>query len=166
MEDCKSWDGVSLIGMDEQVGRFNPGRERDCAIGDQAPGREGSIRPCLSNEKSIPGIQITGEQESSAHWPKDVADTCPQCSLQHQLLPKPEWTTEEGVRHLLYPACQAVQHLFLHLRILTIPFSQDYQYLSPIIEEIEKERSEREDLESMVIKKPQIGSKTHHGTMK
>ncbi|KAK5171374.1 Cytochrome b-c1 complex subunit 7 [Saxophila tyrrhenica] len=54
-----------------------------------------------------------------------------QCSLQHQLLPRQEWTSDE----------------------------QDYQYLSPIIEEIEKERSEREDLESMVIKKPQPGSK-------
>ena len=30
---------------------------------------------------------------------------------------------------------------------------QDYQYLSPIIEEIEAEHSEREDLESMIIKK-------------
>ncbi|KAK3722721.1 Cytochrome b-c1 complex subunit 7, mitochondrial [Vermiconidia calcicola] len=36
---------------------------------------------------------------------------------------------------------------------------QDYQYLSPIIKEIEQERSEREDLESMVIKKPTIKSK-------
>ncbi|KAK3702017.1 Cytochrome b-c1 complex subunit 7, mitochondrial [Vermiconidia calcicola] len=54
-----------------------------------------------------------------------------QCSLAHQLLPKSQWTSEE----------------------------EDYQYLSPIIREIEQERSEREDLESMVIKKPTIKSK-------
>jgi len=49
-----------------------------------------------------------------------------QCSLAHQLLPKSEWTKPE----------------------------QDTPYLSPIIREIEAERSEREDLESMQITKP------------
>jgi ubiquinol-cytochrome c reductase subunit 7 len=38
---------------------------------------------------------------------------------------------------------------------------KDYEYLSPIIREIEKERSEREDLESMVVKKRIPGSKIH-----
>jgi hypothetical protein len=42
---------------------------------------------------------------------------------------------------------------YLHL------LTQDYEYLSPIIKEIEKERSEREDLESMVVKKPIPGAK-------
>ena len=37
--------------------------------------------------------------------------------------------------------------------------AQDYPYLSPIIKEVEKERSEREDLDSMVVKRPTIGSK-------
>ncbi|KAK4964214.1 Cytochrome b-c1 complex subunit 7, mitochondrial [Elasticomyces elasticus] len=49
-----------------------------------------------------------------------------QCSLSHQLLPKNEQTKPE----------------------------EDYQYLTPIIREIEAERNEREDLEAMVIKKP------------
>ncbi|KAF1820413.1 14 kDa subunit of cytochrome bd ubiquinol oxidase [Dissoconium aciculare CBS 342.82] len=49
-----------------------------------------------------------------------------QCSLAHQLLPKSEWTKPE----------------------------QDTPYLSPIIKEIEAERTEREDLESMQITKP------------
>lgn len=40
-------------------------------------------------------------------------------------------------------------------------FPQDYEYLSPIIREIEKERSEREDLESMVIKKPVNSPRPH-----
>ncbi|KAK5698583.1 Cytochrome b-c1 complex subunit 7, mitochondrial [Elasticomyces elasticus] len=48
-----------------------------------------------------------------------------QCSLAHQLLPQNEWTTPD----------------------------QDYPYLEPIIKEIEAERTEREDLESMIIKK-------------
>ncbi|KAK5740555.1 Cytochrome b-c1 complex subunit 7, mitochondrial [Elasticomyces elasticus] len=48
-----------------------------------------------------------------------------QCSLAHQLLPQTEWTTPD----------------------------QDYPYLEPIIKEIEAERTEREDLESMIIKK-------------
>ncbi|KAK3080143.1 hypothetical protein LTS18_003001 [Coniosporium uncinatum] len=48
-----------------------------------------------------------------------------QCSLAHQLLPKAEQTKPE----------------------------EDLPYLSPLIEEIEAEIKEREDLESMVIKK-------------
>ncbi|KAK5110760.1 hypothetical protein LTR62_005637 [Meristemomyces frigidus] len=48
-----------------------------------------------------------------------------QCSLAHQLLPQTEWTKAED----------------------------DYQYLSPIIIEIEAENSEREDLDSMIIRK-------------
>ncbi|KAK3074801.1 Cytochrome b-c1 complex subunit 7 [Teratosphaeriaceae sp. CCFEE 6253] len=48
-----------------------------------------------------------------------------QCSLAHQLLPQTEWTKAE----------------------------EDYPYLEPIIKEIEAERTEREDLESMIIKK-------------
>ncbi|KXL44624.1 MAG: hypothetical protein FE78DRAFT_117404, partial [Acidomyces sp. 'richmondensis'] len=48
-----------------------------------------------------------------------------QCSLAHQLLPKEEWTKAD----------------------------EDVAYLSPLIEEIEAERTEREDLEAMVIKK-------------
>ena len=31
--------------------------------------------------------------------------------------------------------------------------SQDYPYLTPVIKEVESERTEREDLESMIIKK-------------
>lgn len=34
-----------------------------------------------------------------------------------------------------------------------LTWTQDYPYLEPIIKEIEAERSEREDLESMIIKK-------------
>lgn len=49
-----------------------------------------------------------------------------QCSLAHQLLPKNEWTKPE----------------------------EDEAYLSPIIRAIEAERKEREDLDSLVIKKP------------
>ncbi|GAB7361518.1 hypothetical protein MBLNU230_g1574t1 [Neophaeotheca triangularis] len=49
-----------------------------------------------------------------------------QCSLSHQLLPKNEWTSKD----------------------------QDYPYLSPIIREIEAERTEREDMDAMVVKKP------------
>ncbi|KAK3659773.1 Cytochrome b-c1 complex subunit 7, mitochondrial [Elasticomyces elasticus] len=48
-----------------------------------------------------------------------------QCSLAHQLLPQNEWTKPD----------------------------EDYPYLEPIIKEIEAERTEREDLESMIIKK-------------
>ncbi|EGP83155.1 unnamed protein product [Zymoseptoria tritici ST99CH_1A5] len=51
-----------------------------------------------------------------------------QCSIAHQLLPKHEWTKPE----------------------------QDYPYLSPIVQEIEKEVGEREDLESMQITKPSV----------
>ncbi|KAF7186671.1 Cytochrome b-c1 complex subunit 7 [Pseudocercospora fuligena] len=49
-----------------------------------------------------------------------------QCSLAHQLLPKQEWTKAD----------------------------EDVPYLSPIIREIEAERTEREDLENMQITKP------------
>jgi len=48
-----------------------------------------------------------------------------QCSLSHQLLPKEEQTKPE----------------------------EDIQYLSPIIREIEAEKKERADLESLVIKR-------------
>ncbi|TKA70263.1 hypothetical protein B0A55_07760 [Friedmanniomyces simplex] len=48
-----------------------------------------------------------------------------QCSLAHQLLPQNEWTKAE----------------------------EDVAYLEPIIKEVEAERTEREDLESMIIKK-------------
>ncbi|KAF2142454.1 uncharacterized protein K452DRAFT_286867 [Aplosporella prunicola CBS 121167] len=48
-----------------------------------------------------------------------------QCSLSHQLLPKEQHTKPE----------------------------EDTPYLTPIIEEIEAELKEREDLESMVVKK-------------
>ncbi|KAK0256028.1 Cytochrome b-c1 complex subunit 7, mitochondrial [Friedmanniomyces endolithicus] len=48
-----------------------------------------------------------------------------QCSLAHQLLPQTEWTKAD----------------------------EDISYLEPIIKEIEAERTEREDLESMIIKK-------------
>ncbi|KAI9785676.1 MAG: Cytochrome b-c1 complex subunit 7 [Geoglossum umbratile] len=48
-----------------------------------------------------------------------------QCSLSHQLLPKEEQTKPE----------------------------EDILYLTPIIREIEAEKKEREDLESMVIKR-------------
>lgn len=44
-------------------------------------------------------------------------------------------------------------------RKLTIRISQDRPYLSDIITEIEKEHTEREDLESMVIQKPKVPSK-------
>ncbi|KAF2480278.1 ubiquinol-cytochrome C reductase complex 14kD subunit-domain-containing protein [Neohortaea acidophila] len=57
-----------------------------------------------------------------------------QCSLTHQLLPKTEWTKPD----------------------------EDSAYLSPIIREIEKERAEREDLDSLTIrKKPEPGSRRH-----
>ncbi|KAI9773880.1 MAG: Cytochrome b-c1 complex subunit 7 [Geoglossum simile] len=48
-----------------------------------------------------------------------------QCSLSHRLLPKEEQTKPE----------------------------EDILYLSPIIREIEAEKKEREDLESMIIKR-------------
>ncbi|QDS76384.1 Cytochrome b-c1 complex subunit 7 [Venturia effusa] len=48
-----------------------------------------------------------------------------QCSLSHQLLPKEEHTKPE----------------------------EDVPYLSPLIQEIEKELAEREDLDNMVVKK-------------
>ena len=48
-----------------------------------------------------------------------------QCSVSHQLLPKEQHTKPE----------------------------EDYQYLSPIIKEIEAEARERADLESLSIKK-------------
>ncbi|CAK3867411.1 ubiquinol-cytochrome c reductase complex 14 kda [Lecanosticta acicola] len=48
-----------------------------------------------------------------------------QCSLAHQLLPRHEWTTDE----------------------------QDYPYLSPIIKEIETSKKEREDLDTIQIRK-------------
>ncbi|GAB7330203.1 hypothetical protein MBLNU13_g01866t1 [Cladosporium sp. NU13] len=51
-----------------------------------------------------------------------------QCSLAHQLLPKEEWTKPED----------------------------DKLYISPIIAELEAEVTERQDLEAMVITKPQI----------
>ena len=41
-----------------------------------------------------------------------------------------------------------------HLETQLTRYTQDYPYLSPIIREIEAERSEREDLESMQITKP------------
>lgn len=50
-----------------------------------------------------------------------------QCSLAHQLLPKDQQTKPED----------------------------DYEYLTPIIKEIESESRERGDLESMVIQKRQ-----------
>ncbi|KAK4934031.1 hypothetical protein LTR28_010974 [Elasticomyces elasticus] len=67
-----------------------------------------------------------------------------QCSLSHQLLPKNEQTKPEEVRTavLTWPCTTEFDKL------------QDYQYLTPIIREIEAERNEREDLEAMVIKKP------------
>ncbi|KAI9754701.1 MAG: Cytochrome b-c1 complex subunit 7 [Lichina confinis] len=46
-----------------------------------------------------------------------------QCSLQHQLLPKDQWTKPE----------------------------EDEMYLTPYIEEVESEARERDDLESMTI---------------
>ncbi|MCJ1468233.1 Cytochrome b-c1 complex subunit 7 [Pseudocyphellaria aurata] len=48
-----------------------------------------------------------------------------QCSLSHQLLPKEEQTKPE----------------------------EDYEYLSPIIREIEAENKERGDLDAMIVKK-------------
>ncbi|TAQ91502.1 hypothetical protein B7494_g204 [Chlorociboria aeruginascens] len=48
-----------------------------------------------------------------------------QCSLSHQLLPKAEQTKPE----------------------------EDYEYLSPIIREIEAENKERDDLETMSVKR-------------
>ncbi|TLD22530.1 ubiquinol-cytochrome c reductase complex 14 kDa protein [Venturia nashicola] len=48
-----------------------------------------------------------------------------QCSLSHQLLPKAEHTKPE----------------------------EDVPYLSPLIQEIEKELAEREDLDNMVVNK-------------
>ncbi|KAE9972426.1 Cytochrome b-c1 complex subunit 7 [Venturia inaequalis] len=48
-----------------------------------------------------------------------------QCSLSHQLLPKEEHTKPE----------------------------EDVPYLSPLIQEIEKELAEREDLDNMVVNK-------------
>ncbi|MCJ1423140.1 Cytochrome b-c1 complex subunit 7 [Sticta canariensis] len=48
-----------------------------------------------------------------------------QCSLAHQLLPKDQQTKRE----------------------------EDYEYLSPIIREIEAEAKERGDLDAMVVKK-------------
>lgn len=46
-----------------------------------------------------------------------------QCSLQHQLLPKDQWTKPE----------------------------EDEMYLTPYIQEVESEARERDDLESMTI---------------
>jgi ubiquinol-cytochrome c reductase subunit 7 len=85
-----------------------------------------------------------------------------QCSLQHQLLPKSDWTTDEQVRHLstsFLLAHSAYKSALDQKHITYIIRTQDYEYLSPIIKEIEKERSEREDLESMVVKKPIPGAK-------
>ncbi|KAF2766405.1 ubiquinol-cytochrome c reductase complex 14 kDa protein [Teratosphaeria nubilosa] len=55
-----------------------------------------------------------------------------QCSIAHQLLPQTEWTKAED----------------------------DYPYLSPIIKEIEAERTEREDLEALVVQKKKATEKT------
>ncbi|KAK6433378.1 Cytochrome b-c1 complex subunit 7, mitochondrial [Oleoguttula sp. CCFEE 5521] len=49
-----------------------------------------------------------------------------QCSLSHQLLPKDEWTKAE----------------------------EDVPYISPIITELEAEKTERQDLETIVMKRP------------
>jgi hypothetical protein len=48
--------------------------------------------------------------------------------------------------------CQ-LRHFHVKHRAHGLTSRQDYPYLSPIIEEIEAEASEREDLESMIIKK-------------
>lgn len=65
-----------------------------------------------------------------------------QCSLAHQLLPKEEWTTEETVR------IECTKYMTTWLTLC-----QDVPYLQPIIRQIEAERNEREDLESMVIQR-------------
>ena len=39
------------------------------------------------------------------------------------------------------------------------PLARDYQYLTPVIKEVEAERTEREDLESMVITKRKNSAK-------
>ena len=44
-------------------------------------------------------------------------------------------------------------HLILLPSVTEAYFSQDYEYLSPIIKEIESESKERDDLEAMVVSK-------------
>lgn len=44
--------------------------------------------------------------------------------------------------------------------LTNLPF-QDSPYLSPIIREVEKERTEREDLDSLTMRKPEPGSRNH-----
>lgn len=64
------------------------------------------------------------------------------CSLSHQLLPKDQQTKPEEVNTLK-----------LRRSVTGAYASQDYAYLSPIIEEIEAESRERDDLEAMVVSK-------------
>lgn len=86
---------------------------------------------------------FTAEQAS----PEDPANI-PQCSVSHQLLPREQWTKAEEVG---YTATR--QLVFLTNN------TQDDQYLSPIIREIESEMKEREDLEAMVLSKRSANSK-------
>ncbi|KFZ19321.1 hypothetical protein V502_03717 [Pseudogymnoascus sp. VKM F-4520 (FW-2644)] len=65
-----------------------------------------------------------------------------QCSLSHQLLPKEQQTPPEEVC-ATHPSPRQEEADRI----------QDYPYLSPIIQEIEAELKERNDLDSLVVKR-------------
>jgi ubiquinol-cytochrome c reductase subunit 7 len=65
-----------------------------------------------------------------------------QASLAHQLLPKEQHTKPEEVRLGYVPWNDSL-----------LRFYQDYQYLSPIIKQIEAEAKERDDLDSLAFAK-------------
>jgi ubiquinol-cytochrome c reductase subunit 7 len=78
-----------------------------------------------------------------------------QCSLAHQLLPPNEQTKPNEVWPYLCIQPALVSDLTI---------SQDVQYLSPIIAEIEAENQERADLDEMFIPKRKQIAKSAEGS--
>jgi ubiquinol-cytochrome c reductase subunit 7 len=79
-----------------------------------------------------------------------------QCSYQHKLLPKSEWTKPEEVRYSPTPISKDPPHLgTTKFELLTIRFvPQDVSYLQHIIEQVEAEIAEKDALDTAsVIKK-------------